>query len=134
MLQKHGWQHLSTWVTLSTLLALKSDVRFSRARSFVRSFVLSPPLSIPSLSPNKKMTSVVYCIWKNLDDSHHAGYNSMQCVRLTGRSLAVCPCQFQLKVTKITKTLEVKQDYHNRAMDLDFHNVQNSEESQSCPK
>lgn len=35
---------------------------------------------------------------------------------------------------QITKTLEVKQDYHNRAMDLDFHNVQYSEESQSCPK
>lgn len=50
MLQKYGWQHLSTWVTLSTLLALKSDVRFSRARSFVRSFVLSLPLSLSPLS------------------------------------------------------------------------------------
>lgn len=55
----------------------------------------------------------------------------MQCIRLTGRLLAVSTCQFQLNVTK---TLEVKQDYHNRAMDLEFHNVQNSEESQSCPK
>lgn len=66
------------------------------SRSLVRSFVLSPPLSIPPLSLRikKDKCSVL------LDDSHQAGYNSMQCIRLTGRLQSVSTCQFQLKVTK----------------------------------
>lgn len=97
------------------------------ARSFVRSLSLSLyPLSL-SLRIKKDKCSVLHMKKARWFTSSRVQQHAVYSVNW---KIAGC-LSLPVSAYQITKTLEVKQDYHNRAMDLDFHNVQNSEESQS---